>query len=124
MFVVKEGIILNGFEDICQLISKEDGYDCWRCLVCSKTVIVSCTCNRYTEKIRIIVNGFDNSYQEYQELCILCRCFSRIKQVYTCVCDHGPVVVFTASVDSLKWFLMKEAYKSMLVGNFLHYFHC
>ena len=81
MFVVKEGIILNGFEDICQLISKEDGYDCWRCLVCSKTVIVSCTCNRYTEKIRIIVNGFDNSYQEYQELCILCRCFSMIKKV-------------------------------------------
>ena len=123
MFVVKEGIILNGFEDICQLISKEDGYDCWRCLVCSKTVIVSCTCNRYTEKIRIIVNGFNNSYQEYQELCILCRCFSRIKKVYTCVCAHGPVVVFTASVDSLKWFLMKEANHVVLVGNFFHDLH-
>ena len=50
--------------------------------------------------------------------------FSRIKDIYTSICDHRPVVVFTASVDSLKWFLMKEAYKSMLVGNFLHYFHC
>jgi len=123
MLIAEEGIVFNRFQYVCQLISKEDGYDRRRCLVCSKTMIVSGACNGYAEKISIIVNGFDDSYQEYQELCIFCRCFSWIKKVYTCVCAHRPVVVFTASVDSLKWFLVKEADHVVLVGNLLHDLH-
>ena len=33
--LAKEGIIFNGIQNSSQLISKEDGYDCWRCLVCA-----------------------------------------------------------------------------------------
>ncbi len=90
----EEGIIFNGFQYICQLISKEDGYDCWRCFVTAKTVIVSSACNRYTEKIRIIVNGFDDSHQEYQELCILCRCFPDQEGLHLCLCSWTSCCVY------------------------------
>ena len=119
----KVGIVFNGFENLCQLISKENRYNCRRSLVCSKSVVVSCACNGNTKQIRIFINRFDNRHQENKELDILCRSFSRIQKVYAVICDHGPVVVLTASVDSLKWFLMKEANKIMLVSNLFHNLH-
>ena len=120
----EEFIVFNGFEDFCQFISQKDRNNCRRSLVSTKTMIVSCTCNRDTEQICIIINCFDNSYKKYQELCVLSRCFTRIKKVDTSICTHGPVVVFTTSVDTFKWFFMKQAYHIMLGSNFFHDFHC
>ena len=62
MLIAEEGIVFNRFQYVCQLISKEDGYDRRRCLVCSKTMIVSGACNGYAEKISIIFNG--NGYTD------------------------------------------------------------
>ena len=50
-------------------------------------------------------------------------CCTRIKQVHTCICRHGPVVVFTGTVDACKWFFMEQAYKIVAKSHFLHCFH-
>jgi len=120
----KVSIVLNGSQDPCKLITKENGYNCRRSLVSAKSVIVSCTCNRNTEKICIFIHCFDHCHQENKELNVLGRCFARIQKVHTVICDHGPVVMLTASVDTVKWLLMKKANQIMLVSNLFHDFHC
>ena len=120
----EELIVFDCLEYFRQFIAKEDRYNSRRSFVCTKTVIVSSTCYRDTQQVCIIVNCFDNSYQEYQKLCVFSRCFARIQEVDTGIGAHGPVVVFTTSVDTLEWFFMKQAYHVVFCCNFFHDFHC
>jgi len=43
--------------NIGQLIAKENGHDCRRCLVGSKSVVISGCGNREAQQIRIIINS-------------------------------------------------------------------
>ena len=121
--LAKEGIIFNGIQNSSQLISKEDGDNSRRRLVCTETMIVSCAGNGDTQQICIIVNRFDDSHQENQELCVFSRSTSGLQQVYTSICNHGPVVVFTGTIDTVEGFFMEQAYQTVFVSNFFHDFH-
>ena len=78
LMFVKVSIFLNGFQDCCQLVAKENRYDSRRSFVAAQSVVISGAGCGYTHQICIFVNSFDNSHQEYQELDILIRSFTRV----------------------------------------------
>ena len=119
----KKCVILDGIQHLGKLVAKENGNNSGRSLIGTKSVIISGTCNGKSHQICIIVNCLNDCYEEYQELNILCRSLAGIQQVQTGICGHGPVVMFTGTVDSVKRLLVKEANISMLICNLLHHLH-
>ena len=71
----------------------------------------------------MLVDCFHQAGKYTQELKILVRFFARFEQVHTIVGSQRPVVVFTGSIDSCKWFFMKEASQTMLGCGALQYIH-
>ena len=86
-------------------------------------MIVGGGCDRHPHKSLILVNSLDDCGKEKQELCVFGRCLAGIKQVQSCVCGHGPVVVLAASVYTGKGLLMEQADKTVAQRDLFHYFH-
>ena len=116
-------VIPDSIEDSCKLLTQEYGNDGRRCLVGSQTVIVSCSCNRQTEQILIIIHCLDHCTKEQQELCIFIRSLTGRQKVNPCIRSDGPVVVFTGTVHSGKGLLMKETYHTVTLSHLLHDLH-
>ena len=86
-------------------------------------MIVSGGRNRSAKKILVFINSLDNRGQEAEELRALMRTVSRLQQVITGVGEHGPVVVFTAAVDTFKGLFRQKADKIMPESDLFHHFH-
>ena len=68
-------------QNILKLLTKEYGDNCRRCLVSSETFIVSNVCCRLSQKICMLINGFQDTGENKKELDILMRSFSWLKKV-------------------------------------------
>lgn len=68
-------------QNILKLLTKEYGDNCRRCLVSSETFIVSNVCCGLSQKICMLINGFQDTGENKKELDILMRSFSRLKKV-------------------------------------------
>ena len=110
-------------QNILKLLTKEYGDNCRRCLVSSETFIVSNVCCRLSQKICMLINGFQDTGENKKELDILMRSFSRLKKVDPVIRRQGPVVVLTGTVNSCKRFLMKQAAHTMAACNFFEDTH-
>ena len=110
-------------QNILKLLTKEYGDNCRRCLVSSETFIVSNVCCRLSQKICMLINGFQDTGENKKELDILMRSFSRLKKVDPVIRCQGPVVVLTGTVNSCKRFLMKQAAHTMAACNFFEDTH-
>ena len=115
--------VLDGLEDLLQLIADVDGNDGWWCFICAQAVIIARGCDGYTHQICIIIHCTDDTHEEEQELHVLARGLARIEQVLALGGDHGPVVVLTGAVDALEWLLVQETCIIMLIGDLLHHLH-
>ena len=69
----------------------------------------------------MFVHRFQDTREHKQELNILMRRLSRIKQVLTVVRRKRPVVMLTGTIHSRKWFFMQQALHPMLT---CHPFQC
>ena len=76
-----------------------------------------------TQQVGVIVNGFDDSAQENQELGVCMWVLTRFKQVLPVIGGHGPVVVLAGAIDAGKRLFMEQANKSVAQGDFFHRFH-
>ena len=110
-------------QHILKLLAKEYGDNCRRCFISTETFIVSNVCCRLSQKICVLINGFQDTGENKKELDILMRSFSRLKKVDPVICCQGPVIVFTGTVNSCKRFLMKQAAHTMTAGNFFEDTH-
>ena len=81
-------IVFDGVEHCGQLIAEEDGNDSGRSFIGAETVIVAGGCDGESEKILIIVNGFDDGAQEEQELSVFIRGFAGSQKVYAGIGCH------------------------------------
>ena len=109
--------------DRLELLSKECWDDCWRCLVSSKSVIISCWWSRKSQKLSVVVYCCQNRCQEELELEICLRMLTWIDEVLALVCWDRPVVVLTWTIYTGKWLLMEYALKVMLCSDLLHGCH-
>ena len=110
-------------QNILKLLTKEYGDNCRRCLISSETFIVSDVCCRLSQKICMLINGFQDTGENKKELDIFMRSFSRLKKVDPVIRCQGPVVVLTGTVNSCKRFLMKQAAHTMTACYFLEDTH-
>ena len=115
--------MFNLVENILELIPKENGNDCRRRFCRTQTMVIAMAGSRHTQNIRILIHTFDDSCQENQELCVFMRCLTRIQQILSVISTHGPVVVFTTTVDTGKGFFMEQTRQTMVAGNTFHGFH-
>ena len=83
------------------------------CLVCAETMVIACACDGYAEKILVFVDRLDDRREEQKELRVLIRGFAGFQKVDARVRGNGPVVVFTASVNACKRFLMKQTHETV-----------
>ena len=110
-------------QHILKLLTEEYGDNCRRCFISTETVIVSNVCCRLSQKICVLINGFQDTGENKKELDILMRSFSRLKKVDPVIRCQGPVIVLTGTINSCKWFLMKQAAHTMAACNFFEDTH-
>ncbi len=104
-------------QHILQLLAQEDGDDRRRCLIGSQPVVVAHIRGRLPQKIRMDVDGFQDTGQHQQELDILMGRLARLQQVDPVVGDDRPVIVLARTVHPGKWFLMEQAFHPVLAGH-------
>ena len=107
-----------------EFFTHKDGDDCWRCFVCTQTVIIAGRRSTDAEQVCVLINTLDNCAQEGQELHVFHRCAARIQQVLTVIGCHRPVVVLTGAIDTCKRLFMQQANQTVLQCNLFHDFHC
>src|SRR5438874_1433185 len=66
---------------------------------------------------------FDGIYKECKKHQIRFWRFTGSKKIYTGISFHAPVIVFTASVNSRKWFFMQQYLEFMTTCNTIHNIH-
>ena len=71
----------------------------------------------------MFVNAFHECGNGDKELDVLFRCFCRGKQVLTCVCNKGVVVVFAGTVNACKRFFVQKTNHIMSERCLSHYIH-
>ena len=116
-------IILDGLENLCQLVSEEDGDDCGRRFVRAEPVVIAGCRHGQAQKILVVIHRLDYGAQKQEELRIFIGGLSRRKQVCPVIRGHRPVVVLAGSVDAGKRLLVKQADHAVLSRNFLHDLH-
>ena len=113
----------DSFKNRIQFIAEKNGHNRGRCFACTEAAIISCSRNRNSEQILIIVHRFYNSAKEQQKLCVFIGRCTRRKQILSRIGGNGPVVVFSAAVYAGKGFFVEQTHKTMFCRHFLHYFH-
>ena len=73
----------NGFDHTCQLIPQEDRDDGGRCLLGSQSMVIARKGNGRTDGFLVFIDSFDKSCKEEKELCVLARCGTGTKQIFT-----------------------------------------
>ena len=63
----------------------------------------------------------EHTCQSQKELFILMRLFAWIQKIDAVICCQGPVVMLTGTIDTFKWFLMKQTLQVMFTS---HSFQC
>src|SRR4030095_6203253 len=69
------------------------------------------------------MNRLDGIYKEGKEHEIGLRCFTWSEEIDSCIGSHAPVVVFSTSVDTGKWFLMQQHPKFVSACHAIHHIH-
>ena len=110
-------------EHVIQLLTKEYGNDGRRSLVCTQTMVISYVSSGLTQQICMDVDCFQDAGENQQELTVLMGTFARIQKIDAVVRGQRPVVMFTGSIDTGEWFLMKQAYQTLLSSNSLQCLH-
>ena len=116
-------VLFDRFQHLGEFISEEYGDYCRRSLARPESVIISGRGDRYPQKILIIIHGFDHRAQKQQELRVIVRGVAGSQQVIASVGREGPVVVFSASVDSVKRLLMQKGSKAVPLRNLFDHLH-
>src|SRR6476661_1971757 len=86
-------------------------------------MIVPGRSNRRTQHVGIIMHGLDGIHEEGQEHEVGLWSLARRKQIDTCVRCHAPVIVLSTSIDSCKWFFVKQYTQLMSTCNAIHDIH-
>ncbi len=110
-------------EDILQLFADKHGNNGRRSLVGAEPVIVARGGGGKPQQVCVLVDRLHYCRQEKQKPEIILRSFTRIEQILSRICHHGPVVMLARAVHACKWLLVKQAGKSVAVGNLFHAFH-
>ena len=96
-------------DDVLKLIAQEHGNNRWRRLICAKALVISCVSCGLSEQICMLINRLQNAGEYQQELDVLVRRLTWIKQVDPIISHQGPVVVLAGAIDPCKRFLVKQA---------------
>ena len=106
-----------------KFVSKENRHDGRGSFISTESVVISGAGCRDSHQIGIVIHCFDNSHQKDKKLCVLSGSTSRIQEVYAVIGSQRPVIMFSASVNSLKRFFVEETGKPVFFGNLFHNLH-
>ena len=89
----------------------------------AETVVVARVSNGNAKQILIIVNCLDYCGEYKQELYVLRRRLTGVKQIFARVGGYRPVIVLTRAVYSLIGLFVKQTDESVLLRDLLHVLH-
>ena len=110
-------------EHVADSLAEERRDDCRRCLVGSQTMGVACIHDTCLEQSVVLVDTHQCLNDEHDEAEVVLRGLARSVEQYTGIGRKAPVVVLTRAVDAVEWFLVKQDFEAVLVGNLLHERH-
>ena len=91
-------------KDIPKLLAKKYRNYSRRCLIATKSLIVSYIRCGFTKKVCMSIYRFQDTGQDKQELNVLMWCLARIQKVDSVIRCQGPVVVLTGTVEPANGF--------------------
>src|SRR5262245_45767732 len=79
--------------------------------------------NRCSQYVSIIMDRFYCIYKESKEHQVCLWRFARSQQVHPGISSHTPIIMFATSIDSGKWFFMKQYSQVVTACDAVHYIH-
>src|SRR5690606_31727929 len=99
------------------------GHDCRRSFSAAETIIVAWSSDARAKKVGVFVYCLNGSDEEGQEHQVVARAAGRSEQIYTCIRNKRPVVMFATSVYAFKWFFMEKHAEVVPLCHALHQVH-
>ena len=110
-------------DNILKLLTKENGNNGRRCLIRTKSQVISDIRCTLTKQVGMLVDRLHDAGEHQKEPDVALRGIARINQVHPGVGRQRPVVVLSGAVDPVKRLLMKQAAKAVMVRHALHRLH-
>ncbi len=111
------------FENVGELLAKEDGNNRRRRFVRTKAVIVVRAGDRKTKNLTVFGYSPNHGRAEHQKLRVVMRRIAGVQEIFPRIRGHRPVIVLSTAVNSGKRLLMQQAGQAILVSRPLHDFH-